>query len=231
MFVSVICNDERRWPTTSATGGGRYKSGGRYESGGRYARGGRYESGGRYTCGGPHAWRGFTLIELLVSIAIIAILIGILLPALGQARNIAQAVICTTNVRQMGLGATLYAQDNNDTIWGCMSVWKPGNGRVAKSTGSGRSGPRTVNQSSPLVTVAPADSSLVSSMRRCWVTQSRTVTSPDVRVGSAIVAIPYLNIATAVLGVLCPSAPQDDNDESTYMIASCSLRTAMSSQV
>lgn len=66
----------------------------------------------------PHApLKGFTLIELLVVIAIIAILIGILLPALGHARNIAQAVICTTNVRQMGYGATLYAQDNKDIIW------------------------------------------------------------------------------------------------------------------
>ncbi|MCH9057791.1 MAG: prepilin-type N-terminal cleavage/methylation domain-containing protein [Planctomycetes bacterium] len=64
---------------------------------------------------------GFTLIELLVVIAIIALLIGILLPALGHARDIAQAAVCTVNVRSMGLAATLYAQDNEDVIW---DSWK-----------------------------------------------------------------------------------------------------------
>lgn len=59
---------------------------------------------------------GFTLIELLVVIAIIALLMGILMPALGRARKHARRIVCASNMKQLCTGVSLFANDREGKI-------------------------------------------------------------------------------------------------------------------
>jgi len=86
-----------------------------------------------------HRSPGFTLIELLVVIAIIALLISIILPALGKARETARAVVCQSNQRQIGLALMSYANMYKEWIpRECGASDVPGPPRVPAFIGSPR---------------------------------------------------------------------------------------------
>ncbi len=70
--------------------------------------------------------KAFTLIELLVVISIIAVLMSIMVPALGRARTMAGRVVCATNLKTLGLVVEMYANDYNDMI----SEPTPGSGNA-----------------------------------------------------------------------------------------------------
>lgn len=74
--------------------------------------------------------RAFTLIELLVVISIIALLVGILLPALGAARRSAQGAVCMSNVRQMSTACISYA-DANNRMFPAGHRWENANRRIS----------------------------------------------------------------------------------------------------
>ncbi len=67
--------------------------------------------------------RGFTLVELLVVIVVVVILAGLLLPSLAQAKSTALAAKCKSNLRQLGLGLSMYAGEN-DGAYPHATFWK-----------------------------------------------------------------------------------------------------------
>jgi prepilin-type N-terminal cleavage/methylation domain-containing protein/prepilin-type processing-associated H-X9-DG protein len=72
--------------------------------------------------------KGFTLIELLVVISIIALLLAILMPALGKARNLAMIATCSGQLRQWGVVCAQYTNENNNMFWqGWFGDPQPGN--------------------------------------------------------------------------------------------------------
>jgi len=64
----------------------------------------------------PSARRAFTMVDLLVSIAVIAILIGLITPTLAHVKGAADKVVCASNLRQVGLLLTMYADDHEGLL-------------------------------------------------------------------------------------------------------------------
>lgn len=105
----------------------------------------------------------FTLVDVLVSIAIVAVLIGLLLPSLKSVTETTRRVICASNLRQIGLGVAMYADDNAGLLAG--SVFIP-NSNAATAYG-GRAG-EAKPQDTVIVRLASDDFVKVSRVNTPW---------------------------------------------------------------
>ena len=63
-----------------------------------------------------HRQRGLTLIEILVVVAVMAVMLSVLLPALARSHKLPHRISCTSNLKQVGLAYRLWATDRNDQL-------------------------------------------------------------------------------------------------------------------
>ncbi len=114
---------------------------------------------------------GFTLVELLVVIGIVGMLIALLMPALGKARQAAKGAMCLSNLRQSGVGLMMYAVDNDhrvtmfriENVTGLGEQWYPWSAFIA---GEFRPGASDGDHFSPLMSL-PAKAYVTHGVTRC----------------------------------------------------------------